>query len=125
MRSKLEISQKKVDQFNGKLDSLESRVRVLRWRRKQEVERVFRKFFTPDREAIRITQLSEIRIELAFLDVKYNSLIIERISRNDIVKSSWSDELIDFKACSNGVTLKNVEELEKRAELQIIFAQQI
>lgn len=124
MRSKLEIIQKKVDEFNGKLDSIDSRVRALRWRRKQEVEKVFRKFFTPDTEDIRITQLSERRIELALLDDRYSSLIIERINRDDIEKSSWSDELIDFKAWSNGVTLKNVEELEKRAKLQIIFAQQ-
>ena len=124
MRSKLEIIQKKVDQFNDKLDSLENRVRALRWRRKQEVERVFKKFFTPDTEDIRITHLSERRIELTLLDDNYSSLVIERINQEDIERSSWSDELVDFKAWSNGVTLKNVEELEKRAELQIKFAQQ-
>jgi hypothetical protein len=124
MRSKLEIIQLKVDKFNEEREELDTRISRLRWRRKQEVERVFRKFFTPDTEGIRISSLSERRIELALLDDKYGSIIIERINLDDIERGSWSDELVDFKAWSNGVTLKNVEELEKRAELQIKFAQQ-
>ena len=124
MRTKLEIIQRKVDQFNQRQNLLEDRINSLRWRRKQEVERVFRKFFTPDTEGIRVSSLSERRIELALLDDNYGSIIIERINREDIERSTWSDELVDFKAWSNGVTLKNVEELEKRAELQIKFAQQ-
>ena len=124
MRSKLDILQVKVDKFEDKLARLESRSGLLRWRRKQEVERVFRKFFTPDTEGIRISSLSERRMELALLDDNFGSIIIERVNQEDIERGSWSDELIDFKAWSNGVTLKNVEELEKRAELQIKFAQQ-
>jgi len=124
MRSKLEIIQLKVDKFNDEREELDTRISRLRWRRKQEVERVFRKFFTPDTEGIRISSLSERRIELALLDDNYGSIIIERINLDDIERDSWSDELVDFKAWSNGVTLKNVEELEKRAELQIKFARQ-
>src|SRR5210317_256112 len=112
MRSKLEIIQLKVDKFNEEREELDTRISRLRWRRKQEVERVFRKFFTPDTEGIRISSLSERRIELALLDDKYGSIIIERINLADIERGSWSDELVDFKAWSNVVTLKNVEELE-------------
>lgn len=124
MKSKLEIIQLKVDKFDDEHQDLDVRISRLRWRSKQQVEKVFRKFFTPDTEGIRISSLSERRIELALLDDKYGSIIIERINLADIERGSWSDELVDFKAWSNGVTLKNVEELEKRAELQIKFAQQ-
>lgn len=124
MRTKLDIIQAKVSKFENKLALLENRKGALGWRRKQEVERVFKKFFTPDAEGIRISSLSERRIELALLDDRHGSIIIERINQEDIERGSWSEELVDFKAWSNGVTLKNVEELEKRAQLQIKFAQQ-
>ena len=124
MRSKLDIIRLKINKFNSRLELLDSRVSSLRYRRRQEVMRVFEKFFTPDSNDIRIYTLSDRRLELALLDDKYGSIVIERVNQEDIERGSWSDELVDFKAWSNGVTLKSVEELEKRAELQIQFTQQ-
>ena len=51
-------------------------------------------------------------------------MTIERINQEDIERASWDDTLVDFKAYSNGLSLKNVEELKKRSELQVKLAEQ-
>ena len=121
---KLEILKLKVDKLEEKLDSVDTRINNLRWRRKQETINIFKKYMTPDVDGIDIKNVSEKRMEFILLDDKYSSMTIERINVEDIERASWDDTLVDFKAYSNGLSLKNVEELKKRSELQVKLAEQ-
>lgn len=124
MRTKLEILKAKVSKFKQELDSLDERTKLIRWRRQKEVVRVLEKFFAKDlQEGIRVNRLSYDRLEYTLLDDTYNSITIQRIDKQGIERGSWSDELVDFKAYTNGLSLKNVEEMEIRANLQISIAQ--
>jgi len=121
---KLEILKLKVDKLEEKLDSVDTRINNLRWRRKQETINIFKKYMTPDVDGIDIKNVSERRMEFILLDDKYSSMTIERINVEDIERASWDDTLVDFKAYSNGLSLKNVEQLKKRSELQVKLAEQ-
>ena len=124
MRSKFEILKLKVSKFNRELKSLERRIDLLMYRREQEVKRVFEKYFASDlQEGIIVSHLSSMRIEYTLLDDTYNTITIKRIDKQDVERGTWSDELVDFKAYTNGMSLKNVEEMELRANLQISIAQ--
>ena len=122
--TKLDIIKIKVDKFDEIIDSLDTRLNRLHWRRKQETINIFKKFMTPDTDGIEIKNISDRRMEFILLDDKYSSMTIERINQEDIERASWDDTLVDFKAYSNGLSLKNVEELKKRSELQVKLAEQ-
>ena len=122
--TKLDIIKIKVDKFDESIESLDTRLNRLHWRRKQETINIFKKFMTPDIDGIEIENISDRRMEFILLDDKYSSMTIERINQEDIERASWDDTLVDFKAYSNGLSLKNVEELKKRSELQVKLAEQ-
>ena len=122
--TKLDIIKIKVDKFDETIDSLDTRLNRLHWRRKQETINIFKKFMTPDIDGIEIKNISDRRMEFILLNDKYSSMTIERINQEDIERASWDDTLVDFKAYSNGLSLKNVEELKKRSELQVKLAEQ-
>ena len=122
--TKLDIIKIKVDKFDETIDSLDTRLNRLHWRRKQETINIFKKFMTPDTDGIEIKNISDRRMEFILLNDKYSSMTIERINQEDIERASWDDTLVDFKAYSNGLSLKNVEELKKRSELQVKLAEQ-
>ena len=122
--TKLQIITEKVKQLEDKLNSIDYRYNNLRFRRKQETIRTFKKYMTPDTEGITATRFTERRMEFKLLSDEYSSITIERINHEDIERSSWDDTLVDFKAYSNGLSLKNVEDLRKRSELQVKLAEQ-
>ena len=122
--TKLDIIKIKVDKFDETIDSLDTRLNRLHWRRKQETINIFKKFMTPDTDGIEIKNISDRRMEFILLNDKYSSMTIERINQEDLERASWDDTLVDFKAYSNGLSLKNVEELKKRSELQVKLAEQ-
>lgn len=122
--TKLDIIKIKVDKLEKNLDSIDTRINRIRFRRKQETINVFKKYMTPDVDGIEIKNISDKRMEFILLDDKYSSMTIERINVEDIERASWDETLVDFKAYSNGLSLKNVEELKKRSELQVKLAEQ-
>ena len=122
--TKLEIIKLKVDKLEENLNSIDTRIDKIRWRRKDETINIFRKYMTPDVDGIDIKHVSDKRMEFILLDDKYSSMTIERINVEDIERASWDETLVDFKAYSNGLSLKNVEELKKRSELQVKLAEQ-
>ena len=122
--TKLQIITQKVKQLEDQLHSIDYRYNNLRFRRKQETIRTFEKYMTPDTEGITATRFSERRMEFKLLSDEYSSITIERVNVEDIERSSWDDTLVDFKAYSNGLSLKNVEDLRKRSELQVKLAEQ-
>lgn len=121
---KFEIITLKVKQLQDQLNSIESRYDNLCFRRKQETIRTFKKYMTPDIEGITAKRFDKRRMEFSLLSDEYASITIERINHEDIERSSWDDTLVDFKAYSNGLSLKNVEDLKKRSELQVKLAEQ-
>ena len=122
--TKLDIIKIKVDKLEENLDSIDTRINRIRFRRKQETINVFKKYMTPHVDGIEIKNISDKRMEFILLDDKYSSMTIERINVEDIERASWDETLVDFKAYSNGLSLKNVEELKKRSELQVKLAEQ-
>tara|TARA_B100001564_G_scaffold338947_1_gene331226 strand:+ start:263 stop:1081 length:819 start_codon:yes stop_codon:yes gene_type:complete len=122
--TKLQIITQKVKQLEDQLNAIDYRYDNLRFRRKQETIRTFKKYMTPDVEDITAKRIDDRRMEFRLLSDEYASVTIERINVEDIERSSWDDTLVDFKAYSNGLSLKNVEDLKKRSELQVKLAEQ-
>jgi len=122
--TKLDILQVKVDKLYDELDSLDTRMNKLRFRRQKETVNIFTKYMDPDTEGIKMKDFTYRRMEFILLDDKYSSMTIERVNKEDLERLSWDDTLVDFKAYSNGLSLKNVEELKKRSELQVKLAEQ-